>query len=168
MIEILLPKCRMTVTQIQQSSNYYHCHWLYSYMYVLFANRGSGQSVDCPAQTVDPHFAQQSMDCLRKLWIHACVTPSQAPQTKRAGRNRIEGLSCIPRRSGGSFLYPNLSLNPKSWDARSLTLNALGWSWDNPWIVCAKLLTHGLCRAIHKLSGSTICALHTCVYTFVV
>ena len=38
---------------------------------MLFANRGSGQSVDCLAQTVDPRFAQQSMDCLRKLWIHA-------------------------------------------------------------------------------------------------
>ena len=29
---------------------------------MLRANRGSGKSVDCPAKTVDPRFAQQSMD----------------------------------------------------------------------------------------------------------
>ena len=29
------------------------------------------QSVDCPVQTVDPCFAQQFMDRLPKLWIHA-------------------------------------------------------------------------------------------------
>ena len=40
-------------------------------VYMLCANHGLGQSVDCPAQTVDPHFAQQSMDCLHKLWIYA-------------------------------------------------------------------------------------------------
>ena len=34
-------------------------------------NRGLGQSVDCPAQTMDPPFVQKSLDCLRKLWIHA-------------------------------------------------------------------------------------------------
>ena len=38
---------------------------------MLCSNRGSGQSVDCPVQAVDPRFAQQSMDCLHKLWIHA-------------------------------------------------------------------------------------------------
>ena len=34
---------------------------------MLYANRGSGQSVHCPAQIVDSGFAQQSIDYLRKL-----------------------------------------------------------------------------------------------------
>ena len=34
---------------------------------MLCTNRESGQFVDFPAQNVDPCFAQQSMDCLRKL-----------------------------------------------------------------------------------------------------
>ena len=31
---------------------------------MLCANYGSGQSMDCAAQSMDPCFAQQSMDCL--------------------------------------------------------------------------------------------------------
>ena len=64
---------------------------------MLCANRGSGLTIrglNCPAQTVDPRFAPQSMDCLRKLWIHALhnLAQSHAPQTKGTGRNRIKGL----------------------------------------------------------------------------
>ena len=33
-------------------------------VYMLCANYGSGQSMDCAAQSMDPCFAQQSMDCL--------------------------------------------------------------------------------------------------------
>ena len=33
--------------------------------YMLCANRGSGQFVDCPAQTVDPLFAQTIQGCPR-------------------------------------------------------------------------------------------------------
>ena len=93
---------------------------------MLRTKRGSGQSMDCPAHTVrvDARFAQQqSMDCLRKLRIHAlrntesgatkCRTTqaksratqtesrapqikSQAPKTKGTGRNRRKGLPSIP------------------------------------------------------------------------
>ena len=38
-------------------------------MYMLCANYGSGQSMDCAAQSMDPCFAQQSMDCLLNPWI---------------------------------------------------------------------------------------------------
>ena len=36
---------------------------------MLCANHGSGQSMDCAAQSMDPCFAQQSMDCPLNPWI---------------------------------------------------------------------------------------------------
>ena len=36
---------------------------------LLCANHGSGQSMDCAAQSMDPCFAQQSMDCPLNPWI---------------------------------------------------------------------------------------------------
>ena len=47
-----------------------------SYWYMLRANHGSGQSVDCLAHTLNPCFAQQS----------------QVQQTKGEGHNRGTGL----------------------------------------------------------------------------
>ena len=38
-------------------------------MNMLCAKYGSGQSMDCAAQSMDPCFAQQSMDCLLNPWI---------------------------------------------------------------------------------------------------
>ena len=37
--------------------------------YMLCAKYGYAQSMDCPAQSSDRYFAQQSMDLLRIPWI---------------------------------------------------------------------------------------------------
>ena len=37
--------------------------------YMLCAKYGFAQSMDCPAQSTNRYFAQQSMDLLRILWI---------------------------------------------------------------------------------------------------
>ena len=127
----------------------------------------------CYAQTVD--LDNPWITCtLHKPWINACAgnlwiictycgstlcaIQSQAPQTKGAGHNRIEGLPSIPCRSGGCFWYPKLNLNPRSLDVGSLVLNALGWAGDNPWMVCTKQWIHSLCRTIHRWWESMICA----------
>ena len=39
------------------------------YLYVFCANRGSGPSMDCLAQTVDRALSGQTVDRLRKAWI---------------------------------------------------------------------------------------------------
>ena len=38
-------------------------------VYMLGAKHGFAQSMDCAAQTMDPYFARQSMDCARNPWI---------------------------------------------------------------------------------------------------
>ena len=38
-------------------------------MYLFCANRGSGPSMDCLAQTVDRALSGQTVDRLRKAWI---------------------------------------------------------------------------------------------------
>ena len=40
-----------------------------AYMYMFCANRGSGPSMDCLAQTVDRALSGQTVDRLRKAWI---------------------------------------------------------------------------------------------------
>ena len=42
---------------------------IYLSMYVFCANRGSGPSMDCLAQTVDRALSGQTVDRLRKAWI---------------------------------------------------------------------------------------------------
>ena len=46
------------------------CH---IHMYMLCAKYGSGQSVDCLVQYMDPQFAQYSVDCARNPWIVPCA-----------------------------------------------------------------------------------------------
>ena len=42
---------------------------IYLSMYLFCANRGSGPSMDCLAQTVDRALSGQTVDRLRKAWI---------------------------------------------------------------------------------------------------
>ena len=56
------------------------------------------QPVDCPAQTVDPRFAQQSMDCLHKLHADPRFAQHRARRHKlkgQSGRNRRKGLAAV-------------------------------------------------------------------------
>ena len=43
--------------------------YIYIYTYMLCAKYGFAQSMDCPAQSSDLYFAQQSTDLLRIPWI---------------------------------------------------------------------------------------------------
>ena len=46
-----------------------HGECLYLSIYLFCANRGSGPSMDCLAQTVDRALSGQTVDRLRKAWI---------------------------------------------------------------------------------------------------
>ena len=70
---------------------------LFITLYMLCTYRGSGQFVDCPAQTMDPCFAQHSMDCPHKLRIHTLPNIKSGATTKGTGRNRRKGLPSAPQ-----------------------------------------------------------------------
>ena len=55
------------------------------FLYMLCAKFGSGQSSDCPAQTSDPSFAQQSSDCPR----NPRIAPNEVRKVWMKGNPRI-------------------------------------------------------------------------------
>ena len=60
--------------------------------YMLCPNCGSGQSVDCLAQTVDHALLNNPWIVCAICGATLCATQSQAPQTIGEARNRREGL----------------------------------------------------------------------------
>ena len=96
------------------------------------------QSVHYLAQIVDPRFVQQSVDCLRNLWIHAFVQ-------HRVKRHKVSWKDAIPERHCDQPRKPILGILHAHchWSC---------WAWDNPWIVCTKAWIHSLHRTIYGLS----------------
>ena len=50
--------------------------------------------MDCPAQTVDPHFAQQSMDCLRMQTVDLRFMQHKVRHHKLKGKDAITERVC--------------------------------------------------------------------------
>ena len=125
--------------------------------YICYAQTvDPGESMDCPAQTVDSRFAQTIHGLFQTQHDHLNTYPKPQRLQCRIPNPEYESLTspCVADRSPSLWLRPS----PLVCGTWLCVVQSMGPQIAQTIQGLFKVWIHSLRRAIHGLSGSTVCA----------